>query len=170
MLVNGTIQTLVFKMDYYDVYWRSDVRGASILMGAAAFLMVQQGRVPKSGMAVLPIGILGILLNINLVPDPIKYSMGSACLAAALALLPFSQNWLLRSLSWSPLEWAGRRSYSLYLWQQPFAFAGGDLAMRIARFPLCLLVSLFSFSWVEQPAQAALNRRISGLTESVSKT
>jgi peptidoglycan/LPS O-acetylase OafA/YrhL len=103
------------------------------------------------------IGFLGILFQSNPIPDGIKYSIGTICVAfllAGLPLLPFSLKLILTN---KYLSYFGLISFSLYLWQQPF------YAMK-SQYPLGSLllvlipVSLASFYLIERPSREYLNR------------
>lgn len=154
----GAIQTLS-GMRYYEVYWRSDVRGASILIGAVAYLGLR-GRVPgwlAQPYAPILLGICGLMLNLNVVPDPIKYSVGTASLAMSLCLLHRAPRWALAIIEHRLLVMVGLVSYSLYLWQQPFFKAGYGFPARLMFLPLAILAAIASYKLVEQPARRMLN-------------
>jgi peptidoglycan/LPS O-acetylase OafA/YrhL len=64
--------------------------------------------------------------------------------------------WISRALSWGPLAWLGRISYSLYLWQELFLTPGWEPASQWWRhWPWNLLASLaaatLSYYLVEKP-------------------
>jgi peptidoglycan/LPS O-acetylase OafA/YrhL len=160
-VIIGGVQTWQYGWNYNDVYWRTDVRGASILMGSLAYLLVQNGWGKKwSSHSVLALGVIGLILNLRMIPDPIKYSAGSACIAATLAQVDRLPSWITAVLKHPALRFAGLMSFSLYLWQQPFykllnTWGWWD------RFPLLLAAALTgaaSFYLVEQPSRRWLNR------------
>lgn len=150
--------------DYYEVYWRTDVRGASIVFGAVMYLSLHN-RVPtvlQYPWVPLVLAAVALLLNFNVVPDPVKYSLGTVALATSLNLFSNAPRLVLRFLEHPLLLRVGIWSYSIYLWQQPFAKVGGSLLMRCACFILAVTIGLISFYFVEQPARRMLNRLISG--------
>jgi len=159
-LAIGTVQTAM-GWGYYDVYWRSDTRGGSILMGALAFLALRETTAPFLASSVAPIalGVTGVALNLHALPDPLKYSLGTACLAASLALSHRAPRWALGVLEHRFVLIAGTLSYSLYLWQQPFYKEVPGFPERLAVLPLALLAGVLSYRLIEQPARRALNRR-----------
>jgi peptidoglycan/LPS O-acetylase OafA/YrhL len=161
-IANGMVRTWGFGADYYAVYWRTDVRGASILIGAAAYLYVARPGRPAmfSAHPALPLlaGAAAIPLNLQCVPDPIKYSLGTICLAVCLCTLRNIRPAYLALLETGWLRWAGMVSYAVYLWQQPFALIGPPV-WRVASLPLVLLCALASFYLAEQPCRAWLNRK-----------
>lgn len=154
----GIIQTLQ-GLDYVAVYWRTDVRGASLLFGVLAFLVLRgpvRGMVSWSWAPVLA-GVAGVLLNLDVVPDPVKYTLGTGCFALSLVLLGQAPGFVLRVLEHPLLTRVGIWSYSLYLWQQPFYKLGGTLPARAIHLGIAVAVALVSFYGVEQPARRALN-------------
>lgn len=160
-MLNGAIQTFQ-GLSYYAVYWRSDVRGASILISVAVYLALRR-QVPAwlswQGAPVV-LGLGALALNLDAVPDPIKYSLGTTMLAASLALMPTASGAVRRAFDNPVMVRAGVYSYSLYLWQQPFYKAAHGLKEHLLVLPAVFGVALLSFYFVEQPARTALNRLI----------
>ncbi|SFM00274.1 acyltransferase family protein [Methylobacterium pseudosasicola] len=159
--LNGLVSTLVGGT-YPDVYWRSDVRGASVLLGAAAYLKFGRGdasrEIPASRPALLL--LVGLLLNVNAVPDPIKYSLGTALLALAVASIPRAPAALRAGLTSTPLLLFGACSYSIYLWQQPFYVlhdALGDWFSTALVLP-AIALGIASLLLIERPMRGYLNR------------
>ena len=57
-----------------------------------------------------------------------------------------------RFLEWPPLKWVGRRSYSIYLWQQPFLMLSHGPHWQLPlRFAAILAVACLSYEFVERP-------------------
>lgn len=160
-MVNGAICTWVLHQKYNQVYWRTDVRGASILVGAAAYMIlrIREDWPPVLRHAYVPVvaGALGLLLNLNVVPDPIKYSAGTILVAVCLNLLEEAPAWMGRILSFRPLTFVGLTSYSIYVWQEPFAEFGPP-EQRYLFLPFALVCGLLSYYLVEGPARHMLNR------------
>ena len=76
--------------------------------------------------------------------------------------------WISRALSWGPLAWLGRISYSLYLWQELFLTPGWEPASQWWRhWPWNLLASLaaatLSYYLVEKPLIRMGRRLAAGL-------
>lgn len=157
----GIWQTAI-GWDYYAVYWRSDVRGASILMGAISYLAFSKRRDLAACPPWVPVffGLVALSLNINYVPDALTYSLGTACLAISLMLVPRSPKLVLYFLEAPILLRMGVWSYSVYLWQQPFAFAKGSVDHRILYLFAAMVVALASFYVVERPVRRVLNRAL----------
>lgn len=160
--VSGLVQTKM-GMDYYAVYWRSDVRGASILMGAIAFLTLNADPPYPLRSSWLPLALIvaALILSLKIVPDPITYTIGTAALAAALALFNRSPKTLPRLLEQPLLAPIALLSYSLYLWQQPFAKMHGSTAERAAYLTAVFIIAAISFYLVERPARNKLNELLS---------
>jgi peptidoglycan/LPS O-acetylase OafA/YrhL len=86
-----------------------------------------------------------------------------ACLAVFAALVV---GWLSRPLESPPLQWTGKRSYSLYLVHEPIivalAFAAGGNPVTVLFVPLALLASLVVaagfFGIVERPSHSLARR------------
>jgi peptidoglycan/LPS O-acetylase OafA/YrhL len=156
-VLNGAIQTFIFDRDYNEVYWRSDVRMASVFMSAILYLYLKDIRTIPPMLPIIA-GVSGCVLIVwPGVPDPIKYSIGTLSLALALVTISCSWSSVSKLLSHPALIYFGIWSFSLYLWQQPFT-----LIQRWHSKPLLLItlvmVSLTSFYFLEQPARRFLNR------------
>jgi len=168
-MVNGAVETAM-GLSYYTVYWRSDARGASILVGAIAYLVLRDG-VPRALAGRWPpiiLGVAGLALSIKVVPDPIKYSAATACLAASLVLMEQAPAFALRILEHPLILRAGLWSYSIYLWQQPFFRGAVDAGIpRWWLLPMAIAAGVVSFYAIEQPARRWLNARWHTRTEIV---
>jgi peptidoglycan/LPS O-acetylase OafA/YrhL len=141
------------------VYWRTDVRGASLLYGAVAYLLLARTIPVWLAPSWMPMLLVlgGLALNLNPVPDPIKYSVGSIFFAVALMLMQRAPAKVIVALENRWLVLIGTWSYSLYLWQQPFAMSTSSLGLHMALLPAAFGVALVSFYCVEQPARRFLN-------------
>lgn len=159
--LNGLVSTLIGGT-YTDVYWRSDVRGASILLGAAAYLKFGRGDPTRDRPSWQPalLLLLGLLLNVNAVPDPIKYSLGTALLAAAVASITLAPAALRAGLASTPLLLFGAWSYSIYLWQQPFYVLHEMMGGRISKALVlpAITLGIASLVLIERPMRGYLNR------------
>ena len=146
--------------DYYAVYWRSDVRAATIFMSAGLRVLFVAG-VPASWRAPwIPLVALatGMLLNTNHIPDPIKYSLGSLLIAVAINSLDQAYAFALSFLRLRLVGWFGLISYSLYLWQQPFFYS----IERYGALPMlagAIATAAAIFYLYERPVREWLNTR-----------
>jgi peptidoglycan/LPS O-acetylase OafA/YrhL len=157
-LVDGAVSTYIWGQDYYAVFWRTDVRMASILMGAAAFMLREQEKFRLAGIWPVLIGVVGLLMNINMVPDTIKYSLGTACLALTVANLDGAADAVKTLLSSKIFVWMGTLSFSLYIWQQPFAM-GRPRPVILGAVPLAAAAAcaVSSYYLIERPVRRWLN-------------
>ena len=146
--------------DYYAVYWRSDVRAATIFMSVGLRILVANGlpvawRAPWIPVLAL---LLGAALNTNHVPDPVKYSLGSLLIAVSINSLDQAYAFVRRLLSSRVVAWFGMVSYSIYIWQQPFYYLVdqyGALPMLAAAIATAAAI----FYLYEQPLRTWLNAR-----------
>ena len=152
--INGLIQSW-YGLDYRAVYWRTDVRLASIFVACGLYLVLCHRNVPAY--APIVAGLLGGTLHTYLFPDVVKYTIGTFLLAVSVATIDTAPRLAVRVLSSKPLTLMGLWSYSIYLWQQPFTkvLAPWPLPVKLG---LTMAASLASFYVVEQPARRYLKR------------
>ncbi len=159
--VNGLVSTLIGGT-YTEVYWRSDVRGASILLGAAAYLKFGRDDPTDERTSWRPVLLLllGLMLNVEAVPDPIKYSLGTALLAVAVAAIPRAPAAVRENLAATPLLLFGACSYSIYLWQQPFYVLHERMGGQISKALVvpAIAMGIASLFLIERPMRGYLNR------------
>jgi peptidoglycan/LPS O-acetylase OafA/YrhL len=152
--INGLIQSW-FGLDYRAVYWRTDVRLASIFVACGLYLILSKREVPTY----LPIvaGLMGGLLHTYLFPDVVKYTIGTFLLAVSVATIDRAPRFAIRLLSTKVLTLMGLWSYSIYLWQQPFTkvLHAWPLPVKLG---LTMAVALASFYFVEAPLRRYLKR------------
>lgn len=156
MMASGTAQTLT-GMDYASVYWRSDVRGAAVFAGAAAYLLTYQRTKPLPTWLAPLAALVGVALFANAVPDYIKHTTGTLALAAALVGLSSTIGSVQQGLSIAPLALVGTLSYSLYLWQQLFYKSADTLKGHLLLLPVVFVVGWISFRIIETPTRLWLN-------------
>jgi peptidoglycan/LPS O-acetylase OafA/YrhL len=165
-VLDGAISTALGG-EHASVYWRSDVRAGSIMIGVAAWLWFRDRTWPAASPILY--AAAAALLNLPAVPDPVKYSLGTVCLAMCLTSLSTAPAWLRTALSVRPLTVCGLCSYSLYLWQQPFYQLIDDEAWPALLLAGAVLCGLASYYLVEQPARAFINalKSVQGLPRPV---
>jgi peptidoglycan/LPS O-acetylase OafA/YrhL len=147
--------------DYYDLFWRSEARLGGIFgsAGLAAWL-ARRERPLISGRAAVAAFALGIVLQSAVVPDLLKYTLGTLCLSLAVVHLEWAPRWFLKPFEHPWLVRLGVLSYSIYLWQQPFyAFGAHHPRLRFATLPAALITGALSFKFLEKPTRAWLNAR-----------
>lgn len=150
--------------DPYQVYWRSDCRAASILLGAAAacLLSLEVGSrkayfgVPTIGWGVLAV-CWALYFRLHSMPEFTKYTAGTGLLAIGLLLI--TQHAKGKLWAFPPLVWIGTASFSLYLWQQPFYIAvyKGHMTTGYA-VVAAIFTGLISYFLIENPARNWINR------------
>ena len=160
-ILDGLYQTYVWRLHYHNAFWKTDVRGASILISVAVYLSWQARAIRPAWLTqpMTPVwfALAGVALNFNILPDPVKYSLGTLCLAVAVTTLEQVPRPVAAVLRSRFLTLLGVGSYSLYLWQQPFSLIP-DPALKYASFVAIAALAALSYGLVEQPARKALNR------------
>lgn len=163
----GALQTWILRDMHHAVYWRTDVRVASISIPVLTYLWLHGREAGKTltadprWIAWRPVVAIfaGLAFKITLLPDFIKYSLGTFCLAYGVCKLDRAAPLVRRILSFKALTLCGVWSFSLYLWQQPFFVLYLDgLASRWILIPAIFAPALFSFYAVENPVRDWLNR------------
>lgn len=164
-VLNGAVQSVWGGGGHFQVYWRTDVRVASILIACAIHLHVteQDWRLPGWwGYAPVGLGLAGLVLNLQVMPDWVKYSIGTFCIALAVGLIDRGAVRLRALLEHPVLVRFGLWSFSLYVWQQAFYALKDDLPrtveIRLLLIACSIACGVASFYLVEQPCRRFLNR------------
>ncbi|MBT9386738.1 acyltransferase [Pseudooceanicola sp. CBS1P-1] len=159
-------------LGFYEVYWRTDVRAASLFCGYFGYIYHRRYGLPfvnqiakmSDAMLVVFAAIITVQFA-SVVADPIKYTLGT--IMTGLLLLALEQRaheaqpgWVVRQIFEQPkLILLGQISYSVYLYQQIFHVLKEDLPIYYS--PLfiipALLLGYLSYHLVEQPSRKALN-------------
>lgn len=158
-MLSGLYQSLTTAGGYYEIYWRTDTRAAAILLGCGLHCLHQeQPRLFEwmNGRTLLLLLAMALCLSLYPVKDCIKYTMGTTLLALCIATLERLPQRAKALLASRPLRYAGLTSFSLYLYQQPFAHAITH-DNRLPMLGLAVLCGLMSYYLIEQPARRALN-------------
>lgn len=120
-------------LPYYTTFWRPDARLTAMLLGALFVVAHDRGRLSLDRLPSWPLGLgAGLLLQVNLVPDMLKYTLGAALIALGCAGLARTAGPGARWLAHPVLVAFGTVSYSLYLWQQLFYADKGLLRWPVA--------------------------------------
>lgn len=162
------------------VYYGTDTRLQSLLVGAALATLLTPGvvdrlRLPVRWLGPLSLAVVVALMLVMTENSPVLYRGGFLLLAFAAALLITSvqvhpDGSVARGLSLRPVVWVGKVSYGLYLWHWPVYVAlspartgltgVGLLALRLS---VTFAIAAASFYLVEQPIRTgSLSRLTSG--------
>ncbi len=172
-ILRGAWLTWGENLGFYEVYWRTDVRAASLFCGYFGYIWYREygsGVIDRLSQAsprsLLLFAMLIVLQFASVVPDPLKYSLGTVMTGMMLLALErrartpeLRDGVITRGFEHTWVLWLGQASYSVYLYQQIFHAMKADLSVIYA--PLFLLPSLavgyLSWRYVEQPARRTLN-------------
>lgn len=146
------------------VFWRSDVRGASVLFSFALCLWLRQfeQRTPWRIVALVsPLCALGILFCRYPGVAATPFAITACTLLASISVntIQFSALRFRQFLSHPVLTWLGTLSFSLYIWQQPFFLASKGGVPAVLAVPLVFACAIWSYSRIEAPARRYLNAR-----------
>ncbi|MEX8492611.1 acyltransferase family protein [Sphaerotilus sp.] len=150
-------------LPYYTTFWRPDTRLTAMLLGTLFVAMHDRDRWRWDRLPAWPLVLgTGLLLQVNLVPDVFKYTIGAALIALGCAGLSRAAGPGSRWLGHPALVAFGTASYSLYLWQQIFYADKGLL-----RWPVALAMAVLTgFAahhlwdrWLHQWTAARLERQ-----------
>jgi peptidoglycan/LPS O-acetylase OafA/YrhL len=174
MLIGSAVLMAVLHQPAHDpsrVYYGTDTRAQSLLMGAIAGILVYFHGPIRSTLArtILRVAAaagavytLWIWSNTSERSDAL-YRGGFllASLSVAVVIVSVTQpdrGLLGRALSWAPLRWIGMISYGLYLWHWPvyLTFTGtrtglSGTGLLLARVAVTTAVATASFYLVERP-------------------
>jgi peptidoglycan/LPS O-acetylase OafA/YrhL len=146
------------------LYFGTDTHGFALLIGAAGALATarlerRRALLRRSALLAWVVVVLGLL---RMPWDaPVTYLGGAALVALATTLVVVHLNdgasVLARALEWSPLGWAGRRSYGIYLWHWPVIVlllqVAPDVPLTLVAVPLTLGLAALSWRYLESPFQ-----------------
>ena len=156
------VYTAVTDWDHYGLYWRTEARLGSVFCSAWLVCWLRDGHRPlvRGGAVLVPL-VVGVALQAEMVPDAIKYTVGTALLAVAVTHAQFASEWLLRLYRTKWLAHAGVLSYSIYLWQQPFMHLREVMNSAVCMAG-AIAMGVMSYYLLESRARRWLNARWTG--------
>lgn len=162
MMLSGVARALLTHENEHELFWRTDVRAASVLLPFAVYLAIRPLDRLRRGIA-LPqwlatsTFLLALILSDQLFPAWIRYTLGTTALAISVSTIDFAAPGVLRTLRNRWLTTFGLLSYSLYLWQQPF-YKFSNVMGTGAALAGTAIAATASYGLVEKPCRSALNR------------
>lgn len=149
--------------DTQPLSWRSDIRVRSVLISFAVCILLRPriAQVARQLLWIVPAAAAASIAMLIAGGDLASPAMFACTLLAALAVngLAAAPTWMRRFLESPLLLWFGTLSFSIYLWQQTFYCFVQIGLPALAGIGLTLLVSLWSFRRIEDPARSWLNAR-----------
>lgn len=139
-------------LEYYATFWRFEFRCTSMLLASAliSYGVLRIRYLPPWWVFLTA----GLFLFFDFVPDVIKYTFGSACVAVACVHMRNAPNHTLLFNNKVVIK-MGLASYSIYLWQQVFfshkAWLGKPLSLALA-----VLVGYFAHKLIDERLHRAV--------------
>jgi peptidoglycan/LPS O-acetylase OafA/YrhL len=154
------------------VYYGSDTRAASLLVGCAlaAFMYGRMSRAPgRRSVMVAPLLLAGLGL-LGAVRGPFGHAMLAplaATVVAPVVVLILSGGDDGGVFATPALRYIGRRSYALYLWHLPLLygvelFFGQALMPRLYAVTTAFVLAEISWRWIERPFLGHTTERVPG--------
>jgi peptidoglycan/LPS O-acetylase OafA/YrhL len=140
------------------LFWRSDVRAASVLLSFAIAIFSRRAawQFPSWSAPVMGLAAL-VCIFYQDTASPAEYFVGAILAGLAVNSLHSANSRLLEWLGSPVLVWFGTLSFSIYIWQQlPYVGRHFGLPVYIA-VPMLLGCALLSFRLVENPGRDRLN-------------
>ncbi len=145
----------------FGMWLHSEVSAYGIFVSALFLLILNNRKIPRLPLPAYPaLILLGIALHWWSVPSPVRTIFGVGVLALTINLLAEAPQSMKAALSIPPLRHVGIRSFSLYLWQQPFYllhYRDGMPSWMALGFAIAAGVA--SFHLIENPVRLYLNSR-----------
>jgi peptidoglycan/LPS O-acetylase OafA/YrhL len=153
-MANGLRLFLQHAGGVHEIYWRTDVRLASVFASFAIFLFTRRP-LPLPTVSLALCVVIATVISITPTLLPLRYTVATLLLAYGVSLLDQIQPAVQRFLSSNILTHIGVWSYSIYIWQQPFSMFRHHAGLMML--PAAVAMGLVSFYLVETPARRWLN-------------
>jgi peptidoglycan/LPS O-acetylase OafA/YrhL len=137
------------QVDRDFVYFSSVTSCLGLLVGAATAIQRPRADSLRLGTVALGIVVACALLVPDNRPALLPWAILATCFATAVLIAGGGMR-IDHALEWPWLRYAGRRSYAIYLWSSPLAYAfgvwGGGTWLMDGVFVVCVFV-VAEFSW-----------------------
>lgn len=162
MMASGIVQAHLTGQNEHELFWRTDVRAASVLIAFALYLFLRplarlQRAAPLAPWIATSAFLTALIVSDALFPVWVRYSLGTLALALSVNTIDFAAPAVLSVLRARWLTLLGMLSYSLYLWQQPFykfsQVTGIGIGLAGTAF-----AAMASYFLIEKPCRSYLNR------------
>lgn len=167
-VISALLLAILFNpaQDPTRVYYGTDTRAFSLLIGAFLAFNTQGRRIPKKAARFYEsIGVIAVIILLYMMIAINGYSSllyrGGHALASVLSALVIlatlnKASLLGKCLSCSPLKWIGDRSYSIYLWHYPIILliSGGaksNIGITLLEILLSIILAAISYRFIETP-------------------
>lgn len=167
-LVSIGLMVILFNpsQDPTRVYYGTDTRAFSLLIGAFLAFITQNKKIPKKAARFYEsIGVASLIILLYMMIAINGYSSflyrGGHALASVLSALVIlatlnKASFMGKCLSSSLLKWIGDRSYSIYLWHYPIILliSGGaksSIGVTLLEILLSTLLAAISYRFIETP-------------------
>jgi peptidoglycan/LPS O-acetylase OafA/YrhL len=164
LILSLTIYILAAVFYPAYVFFLSPGRAWEFLAGACIAVAITNKNIPRLAVTVIQTGgVICLLLSLAFFkPSETASGPGVVCAVISASLIIvggiYQNGWVYRLLSWKPVVFTGKISYSLYLWHFPiYAFAGyllGDALVaseKIFLLAVIAVLSVLSYYFVERP-------------------
>ncbi len=150
---------------HFAEFWRTDCHLFSIVFGSLIYLCVRRGMLSEQLYRYIPPITLAAAAALSASHLPQAFvSIGTALfLSSSVSLIEYAPSFIRRVFNNRYLGSLGSMSFSVYLWQQPFAKMAMTYSSHIVRpllLVLALAVAVVSFYTVERPSRRWLNKVI----------
>lgn len=185
MLVSGAgiavaltwfVRSVAGGAPWYRIYFSSEAAVMPLLVGAAtaAWMGTRVEPAKKNRLRYVGWGLIGVSAAL---PELATITITPVTTAIAVAfVLPSAAGTSPSVLEASAIRWFGERSYSIYLWNGPFAFWLREVchwswwALLLTVVPAGILLGAASYRWIEAPFRRRPNTLVPRQPDIVDST